>query len=556
MTLTHVSNPASTGSSGPSQVSLRWDDGVLAVVDQRSLPDEYRQLRLDTVDAVIDAIRGLSIRGAPAIGLAGAFAVAISARQHRLADGATDTESVRADCERIAGVRPTAVNLARAVRRAADRLSEGPSAVLAEAEAMLAEDTAVNSRLARRAADVVAQHTPARRLRILTHCNTGRFATASVGTALGAILDLAERGRVAEVFVTETRPLLQGARLTAGELRDAAVPYRLCVDSAVTTLISRGLIDAVLVGADRVAANGDTANKIGTHGIALAAACYDVPFFVVAPEASWDRDLPDGSGIEIEERDSAEVTGFGGVRTAPAGASAFNPAFDVTPARLITAVVSEDTVIRPESGRARPDAADEIVALTRSLYQQGWMPGTSGNVSVRHPTRPGQVLITASGRSKGELTTRDVVCLDLESGGAAWPGQPPASAETAIHLAVYRNSGAGAVIHAHSPYATAATPADQSRRSIRLAGFELLKGLRMHTADPLEFPVFPNWPDVSRIAEEVDEHLERVAAAPPGLLIANHGITVWGRDLTEARNRLECLETIFRLLILRAGENA
>lgn len=552
MPLTHVRAPASTGTGGPAQASLSWDDGALVVVDQRSLPDEYRLLRLNTVDAVIDAIRRLSIRGAPAIGLAGAFAVAISARQH----GATEVEAVRADCERIAGVRPTAVNLAWAVRRAAARLDEGPGAVLAEAEAMLAEDTAVNSRLARRAADVVAQHAPARPLRILTHCNTGRFATASVGTALGAILDLAERGRVAEVFVTETRPLLQGARLTAWELGEAGVPYRLCVDSAVATLISRGLVDAVLVGADRVAANGDTANKIGTYGIALAAARHRVPFFVVAPEASWDRDLPDGSGIEIEERDGAEVTGFGGVRTAPAGAQAFNPAFDITPAGLITAVVSENQVLRPEPGRAGVDTADEIVAVTRSLYEQGWMPGTSGNVSVRDPARPGRVLITASGRSKGELTTGDVVCLDLESGGAAWPGQPPASAETAIHLAIYRNAGAGAVIHAHSPYAAAATPADQSRRSVRLVGFELLKGLRIPTADPLEFPVFPNWPDVSRIAEEVEEHLKRDPAAPPGLLIANHGITVWGQNLTEARNRLECLETIFNLLVLRAGENA
>ncbi|MFE1579857.1 S-methyl-5-thioribose-1-phosphate isomerase [Streptomyces fradiae] len=337
------------------RLSLAWDEGCVLAVDQRALPREHRVLRLETVEQVIDAITSLAVRGAPAIGLAGALGVALSAYRHS-ADGRTDEASVRADAARLSAARPTAVNLAWAVRRAVGRLADGPEAVLAEAVAMLEEDASVNRAAVLRAADLVQSLVPDGPARVLTHCNTGRLATAAVGTALGAIIELHERGRVAEVLVDETRPLLQGARLTAWELAEAGVPYRLCVDSAAAAAMARGMVDCVLAGADRIAANGDVANKIGTYGLAVAAARHGIPFVIVAPESSWDRALADGAGIVVEERDPCEVTAFAGAVVAPAGTAVFNPAFDVTPAELVTAIVSEAGVFRPHAshGTSRP----------------------------------------------------------------------------------------------------------------------------------------------------------------------------------------------------------
>ncbi|GAA2529997.1 MULTISPECIES: S-methyl-5-thioribose-1-phosphate isomerase [Streptomyces] len=340
-----------TATSPRPGLSLAWDEGRVLAVDQRVLPHEHRVLRLETVDQLVDAITSLAVRGAPAIGLAGALGVALSAHRHT-SDGRTDEASVKADAARLSAARPTAVNLAWAVHRAVGRLADGPQAVLAEAMAMLEEDATANRTAVVRAADLVQSLAPDWPVRLLTHCNTGRLATAAVGTALGAIIELHERGRVAEVLVDETRPLLQGARLTAWELGEAGVPYRLCVDSAAAAAMARGMVDCVLVGADRIAANGDVANKIGTYGLAVAAARHGIPFVIVAPESSWDRELADGSGIVVEERDSSEVTEFAGVEAAPAGAAVFNPAFDVTPAELITAIVSEAQVFRPHGSHS------------------------------------------------------------------------------------------------------------------------------------------------------------------------------------------------------------
>jgi methylthioribose-1-phosphate isomerase len=332
----------------PTARTFEWVDGVLVTLDQRLLPDEHRVLRLATVDQLVSAIGSLAVRGAPALGIAGAFGVALSALRHR-----GDPALVRMDADRIANARPTAVNLAWGVARALDRLADGADAVLTEAMAVLDEDEWVNRTAAARAADLLVRLGPDRPLRIMTHCNTGRLATGAWGTALGAIRHLASRDAVELVVATETRPLLQGARLTAWELAEAGIPYRIAVDSAAPALIARGLVDCVVVGADRVAVNGDTANKIGTYSLALAAARTGIPFVVVAPESTVDPDLPDGSGIHIEERNADEVTGFGGVRTAPAGTLAYNPAFDVTPADLITAVVTEQrTLLDPDRHRA------------------------------------------------------------------------------------------------------------------------------------------------------------------------------------------------------------
>ncbi|MEV4874919.1 S-methyl-5-thioribose-1-phosphate isomerase [Streptomyces cyaneofuscatus] len=332
--------------SKPSdQPSLRWDGNAIVTLDQRALPHERRPLRLHTVDDVITAIQTLAVRGAPSIGLAGALGVALSAYTH-CSPGIVGSgrEAVRADAQRLADARPTAVNLAWAVDRAFRRLAGGPEAVLAEANAMIDEDRAVNRQMVTHAVGAVLDRCPQESLRLLTHCNTGRLATAAVGTALGAILALADAGKVTEVFVDETRPLLQGARLTAWELAEAGVPHRVCVDSAAAAAMSQGLVDCVLVGADRITGNGDVANKIGTYALAIAAAHHGIPFIVVAPESSWDRSLADGRDIVIEERAADEVTCYGGVRTTPPGTRAYNPAFDVTPVSLITAIVSEHGV--------------------------------------------------------------------------------------------------------------------------------------------------------------------------------------------------------------------
>ncbi|RKS68225.1 S-methyl-5-thioribose-1-phosphate isomerase/adenine phosphoribosyltransferase,TIGR01090 [Actinomadura pelletieri DSM 43383] len=324
--------------------SISWDGEAAVTIDQRALPDECLTLRLRNVDEVIEAIRTLAVRGAPTIGVAGAFGVALATR----AGGAE--EQVRDEAARITAARPTARNLRWAVERAVARLPEGPDAVLNEALTILAEDGAANRSAAGRAADLVGGLIPGRSLRLLTHCNTGRLATTSTGTALGAILELAKMGRVAEVLVDETRPLLQGARLTAWELGNAGVPYRLCVDSAAAAAISRGMVDCVLVGADWIAANGDVANKIGTYGLAVACARSGVPFIVVAPESTLDGATPDGGGIEIEERDADEVARLARTRVAPVGAKVFNPAFDVTPADLVTAIVTDERIIHPQGG--------------------------------------------------------------------------------------------------------------------------------------------------------------------------------------------------------------
>jgi len=340
------------------EYSLNWDEDCLRTIDQRGLPQEVRQLRITTVEDLIGAIRSLAIRGAPAIGIAGAFGVALSTRSHTHTGG-VDVEQVRLDADRIARARPTAVNLEWGVRRALGKVPEGFDAVLAEATAMLAEDAAVNRAAAENAADLVLRLCPDRPLRVLTHCNTGSLATAAVGTALGAIRALATRGRIENVLVDETRPLLQGARLTAWELEQAGIPHRLAVDAAAAWAMARGEVDCVLVGADRIAANGDVANKIGTYALAVAARRHRLPFIVVAPESTRDPALASGHGIVVEQRAPEEVREFQGHVAAPAGTEVFNPAFDVTPAHLITAVVTERGSLS-----VRDDLAERIVART------------------------------------------------------------------------------------------------------------------------------------------------------------------------------------------------
>ena len=310
---------------------IEWRDGAVVLIDQTLLPGEERWLRLTDADAVVDAIRRLAVRGAPAIGAAGALGVALAAR----AGG-----DVPAAAARLRAARPTAVNLARGVDRALARLPQGPDAVLAEACAVVEEEAASSRAIGERGADLLAGLIPGR-LRLLTHCNTGWLATVEWGTALGIVTVLHERGRIERVYAGETRPLLQGARLTAYELAELGVEHRVVVDGAAPSLIARGLVDGVVVGADRIAANGDVANKVGSYPLALAAARAGIPFVVAAPESTVDAATATGAGIEIEERDPAEVA---------ADLPACNPAFDVTPHDLVTAVVTERRIVRPSEG--------------------------------------------------------------------------------------------------------------------------------------------------------------------------------------------------------------
>ena len=327
--------------------AVDWDGSAIVAVDQTALPARLSHVRLTTVDAVVDAVRRLVVRGAPVIGVTGALGVALAAQTHRRPDGGVDDDALRRDARRIADARPTAVNLRWAVERVLTRLPEGADAVLTEALAVLTEGERTSVTAARRAADVVRAACPDRPLRVLTHCNSGGLAALGEGTGLGAICELARDGRIEEVVATETRPLLQGARLTVWELRESGIPHRLCADSAAAAAMAAGLVDAVVVGADRIAANGDTANKIGTYALACAAAHHGLPFVVVAPQSTLDPDTPRGAAIPIEERDATEVTRIGGSDTTVPDTRTYNPAFDVTPAELITAIVTEERVWRP-----------------------------------------------------------------------------------------------------------------------------------------------------------------------------------------------------------------
>jgi len=323
--------------------TIDWDDGAIVMVDQTALPDRLVTLRIEAVEDLVAAIGRLAVRGAPALEAAGALGVALAARGER------DPGRVRALAARLAAARPTAVNLERGVRRALARLDDGPDAVRDEALALLAEDEARNRAIGRRGAAFLAD-LGLERPRVLTHCNTGALATVGWGTALGIVRWLHAAGRLGMVYATETRPLLQGSRLTAWELEDMGAEYRLVVDGAAAAIVARGLVDVVLVGADRIAANGDVANKIGTYALALAAARHGIPMVVAAPESTIDPATSAGTAIAIEVRPDAEVLRCGGVSVAPRGAAALNLAFDVTPADLVTALVTERRVLRPAAG--------------------------------------------------------------------------------------------------------------------------------------------------------------------------------------------------------------
>ncbi|WP_372788191.1 S-methyl-5-thioribose-1-phosphate isomerase [Paraconexibacter sp.] len=336
--------------AAPPARALRWDGARLELLDQTRLPDREIWLTPAGAEEVAVAIERLAVRGAPNIGIAAAYGLAMEVT------ATPGLGTLEAAWERLRTSRPTAVNLGWAVDRVrAAALAAGPARMAAaareQAQAIHAWEDEASALLCAAGAGLLRDLVPAREpVRVLTHCNTGALATGGTGSALGVIAELA-RHRAVEVLACETRPLLQGARLTAWELGRLGIPHALLVDGAAAGLIARGEVDAVIVGCDRVAANGDTANKVGTYAHALAAGAAGIPFLVAGPTSSIDPHIAHGDDIAIEERDAREVTHVAGSPTAPLGTQARNPAFDVTPARLITALVTERGVARPVEPR-------------------------------------------------------------------------------------------------------------------------------------------------------------------------------------------------------------
>jgi methylthioribose-1-phosphate isomerase len=366
--------------------TLRWEgdvDGHLVLLDQTRLPGEVVELHCHTVEELWQAIKRLSVRGAPAIGVAAAYGVCLSLRDGGVASrtatpsgeeavsesasrfgasigprGGPASGLVFAACDYLATSRPTAVNLFFALnlmRTAAEQhrdlpASELAAALLNEAHAIRLEDERMSEAIGRHGADLLADLPEG--AGILTHCNAGALVTTGVGTALAVVYELARRGKRPHVWVDETRPLLQGARLTAWELTQRGIDCTLICDSMAAQVMREGLVQAVITGADRIAANGDTANKIGTYGVAVLAKAHDIPFYIAAPTSTFDLSIASGDEIQIEQRACEEITEAYGVRTAPVGVKAYNPAFDVTPAGLIRAIITENGAIVPGASLA------------------------------------------------------------------------------------------------------------------------------------------------------------------------------------------------------------
>ncbi len=340
--------------------AIVWKGSELSLLDQRKLPIQTEYVACRSADEVADAIRSMVVRGAPAIGATAAYGIVLGAKSllEQLSKAQSKGDPIEdafwnglaAVAEQMAGTRPTAVNLFWAIDRMRNRAARCRGSALDvvvqaledEAEAIFREDAEINRRIGRHGASLIAHGDG-----VLTHCNTGSLATAEYGTALGVIRAAHEEGKGIHVYAGETRPFLQGARLTAWELLQEGIPATLITDNAAAHLMKRGLIQRVIVGADRVAANGDVVNKIGTYALAVLAKAHDIPFYAAVPRSTVDLTVASGDEVTIEERDPAEVTHVFGARIAPEGIAVLNPAFDVTPHHLVTAIITESGVIRP-----------------------------------------------------------------------------------------------------------------------------------------------------------------------------------------------------------------
>lgn len=314
---------------------VQWTADGLEIIDQTQLPFRFIVERHKEAESVARAIKDMKVRGAPAIGIAAAYGIALEAQQ------GADRQQLLTACQMMRQTRPTAVNLFAAMDRIEQAVREGKD-VLAEAHAVAQEDLEADLRMAELGADLIPPNA-----RALTICNTGALATGGYGTAYGILRKAYETGKLEIVYACETRPRLQGMRLTAWELARNGIPFRVISDGMAGWLMSKRMVDFVIAGADRIAANGDTANKIGTYSLATLAHAHGLPFYIAAPTTTIDSSTPDGNSIPIEERSSTEVTHIDNVQIAPDECPVWNPAFDVTPARLITAIVTEQAVCRP-----------------------------------------------------------------------------------------------------------------------------------------------------------------------------------------------------------------
>jgi len=332
--------------------TVEWKEGRVWVLDQSLLPRKIERVVCEDYRMVAQAIRDLRVRGAPAIGVTAALGIALGAQAITDQTDAGFRKAFSAICQEMAGTRPTAVNLFWAIdrmRRVAEESTSLPipliqSRLVEEAQAMLEEDLSINRALGRHGSAIIQDG-----YHILTHCNAGALATAGYGTALGVVRAAWEQRKRIHVFADETRPVLQGARLTAWELQQDGIPVTLITDNAAGAFMRQGMIQVCLVGADRIAANGDVANKIGTYTVAVLAKAHGIPFYVAAPLSSIDMKTPSGAQIPIEQRASAEITcGFGGSSIAPDGIEILNPAFDITPAEFVTGIITEQGIVRPE----------------------------------------------------------------------------------------------------------------------------------------------------------------------------------------------------------------
>ncbi|HRV45138.1 MAG TPA: S-methyl-5-thioribose-1-phosphate isomerase [Smithellaceae bacterium] len=330
--------------------TLFWKNNNVVMIDQNALPRMERQVVCSDYRQVIAAIKDLTVRGAPAIGVAAAMAAALGALEFSSEPIEKFIKKFKALCDEIAAARPTARNLFWALERMKKRLDEvvrsgrrNPARELVrEAKRICAEDIAINRQMGRQGRELLSDGD-----NVLTHCNAGALATAGYGTALGVIRAAYAQGKKLHVYVDETRPVLQGARLTAWEMKKEKIPATLICDNMAGCLMKQGKIDKVVVGADRIAANGDAANKIGTYSLAVLARAHRIPFYIAAPLSTFDFSLKTGAEIPIEERQADEVTAFRGVPAAPKGMKVYNPAFDVTPARLISAIITEKGILAP-----------------------------------------------------------------------------------------------------------------------------------------------------------------------------------------------------------------
>ncbi|MBC9783370.1 S-methyl-5-thioribose-1-phosphate isomerase [Heliobacillus mobilis] len=333
--------------------TLRWQEDHLLLLDQTKLPLVEEYIECWDHHVLGEAIKKLRVRGAPAIGAAAAFGVALAALNYQGEDPQELEAEIKQAVDDLAKTRPTAVNLFWALKRMQAKAEAHRGAtvedlkhiLLEEAKTISEEDRAMNERMGQFGVELIPEGAG-----ILTHCNAGALATAGFGTALGVIRAAHHAGKEVSVFADETRPLLQGARLTAWELMQDGIPVTLITDSMAAYVMKQNLVDLVIVGADRITANGDVANKIGTYGVALAAKAHGIPFYVAAPVSTFDLSLKTGAEIPIEERDPEEVRGFGDAVTAPPGVHVYNPAFDVTPAELVTAFITDRGIFRPPYG--------------------------------------------------------------------------------------------------------------------------------------------------------------------------------------------------------------